>query len=123
MSKELVKAAQLDAAIAIATAGGYQLSDSFPRWHAPNIPTLRGALELAEAAGVVIERKQVEAIRRNRQTETRVIVWVSGSVVASAALSRDPLFGEIVATGLAFRNAVQRLCCDGPRVWRGQPDE
>lgn len=119
----LTKAAQLDALIALANHGGCDLS-SFQRWHTLNVPTLRGAIELAEAAGVTIERKQVEAVRRrNGRTETRVVVWIRGSVVASASISTDPVHGGIIATGLAFRNAVQRLCCDVPRVWRQQPDE
>lgn len=119
MTDKYIKGAQLDASIAIANAGGYDLSP-FPLWHAPSVPTLRGAIELALWTGITIERKQVESVqRRDGHIETRVIVWITGSPTVSAALSTDPLFGEVVATGLAFRNMVERVCFNQPKVWQG----
>lgn len=119
MNNTFIKAAQLDAQIAIAHAGGYDLSP-FPRWHARNKPTLRGAIELAIWSGIQIERKQVEQVKRpNGHIETRVILWVTGSPIGSAALSTHRDFGEIIATGLAFRNAVERVCFDQRKVWQG----
>ena len=120
MRNKYIKGAQLDAQIAIAHAGGYDLSP-FPRWHSRNVPTLRGAIELAVWSGIQIERKQVEQVNRPAgHIETRAIVWVTGSPIASAAISTNTLFGEIVATGLAFRNAIQHICCDQRKVWTGK---
>ena len=123
MSDKYIIGAQLNARIAIASAVGESLY-SFPRWHAPQVPTLRGALELAEWAGIVIEKKQVSITRRpDGHAQTCVIVWVTGTPIASAAISTDPAWGPEIALGLAFRNAVQRVLYPKPRVWTRQPDE
>lgn len=107
-----IKGAQLNAQIAIAYKSGESL-DRFPLWHAPNVPTLRGAIVMAQAAGLKVTRKMVDVSRRDGVVETRVIVWITGNSTASAGISRDETYGEIVATGLAFRNGVERLICKG----------
>lgn len=114
--------AQLDARIAIANMGGYDLSP-FPRWHTPGVLTLRGAVELADWVGLKVERCEISHTKGGGFYRTHALVWVSGSTIASAAISNDEIFGEIVATGLAFRNAVQRVLFPKSPVWVGKPDD
>jgi len=123
MTDKYIVGAQLDAQIAIASACGESL-DRFPRFHAPNIPTLRGAIELAAGTGIEITRRQIDICRRrDGHTQTCAIVWVTGTPIASAALSTDPVWGPAVAEGLAFRNAVQRVLFPRSRVWTQKPDD
>lgn len=115
-----IKGAQLDAQMIIAEVGGYSL-DHYPLWHVDTdgskTPTYRAAKLIAERAGVKIERKEVhrsrvtpDPNRLNGYTEiTRVVVWVTGNTCTTAGYSRDPLFAEEIATGLAFRAAVEYL--------------
>lgn len=122
-SNIFIESAQLDATmIRIEALGGNlaEMSDSLPLWHAEGVPTYYGAKVIAEAAGIEVETKNIEEVPLKLLrypeivpvVECRAIVWLRGSIVASAGISRDPEFGCEIAVGLAFRNAVQRKLCD-----------
>jgi hypothetical protein len=115
MVDKFIAGAQLDAQIIKAYKAGLPIA-RFPLWHAPNVPTFFGALVKAKLEGVEFLRENVIT---QDDGKTIALVWVTGSVVASAAISQDPEHAPDVATGLAFRNAISRLFYD-QRVWVGK---
>jgi hypothetical protein len=99
-----------------------------PAFHAPRVPTYPTAVTLAATKG--IEAEFVSVVHRPVRiksdgyfsvvNQVEVLVKVSGTVIQSAALSRDVEFAEEIAKGLAFRNAVQRICFPGRRAASSQ---
>jgi hypothetical protein len=70
-------------------------------------PPDQSGQSLLRLIGAVLHGAVLHGVRR-----------VTGSVIASAGLSQDPEHAADVATGLAFRNAIQRLFYD-ERIWVG----
>ena len=127
MSDIYVQAAEYDAAIIVTELNFGLRGFAFRFWHdrRKRILTYFGAHILAEAAGIKITKVNYSNQFKpssdglTMQTITIANVWTNTGPVASTARSANPAYGQEIAKGLAFRNAVQRFFTDA-RLWRGE---
>lgn len=89
----------------------YQAGDSlarFPMYHAPGIPTFRGAIELAQTWDIDVIESQTKETRINdsKRAYTAIVkARFNQTVMVGAGMSQR----KGVAIGLAFRSAVQNV--------------
>lgn len=107
MTDKYIKGAMMDAEAIRA----YQAGDSlarFPKYHAPGIPTFRGAIELAETWDIEVIESQTKETKINdgKRAYTAIVkARFNKTIMVGAGMSqRKP-----VALGLAFRSAVQNV--------------
>lgn len=102
-----IKGAMIDAEAIQA----YQAGDSlarFPMYHAPGVPTFRGAIELAQTWNIEVIESQTKETRINdgKRAYTAIVkARFNQTVMVGAGMSQR----KVVALGLAFRSAVQNL--------------
>lgn len=107
MTDKYITGALLDADIIQA----YQAGDSlarFPMYHAPGIPTFRGAIELAQTWNIEVISFQTKETRINdgKRAYTAIVkARFNQTVMVGAGMSQR----KVVAIGLAFRSAVQNV--------------
>ena len=102
-----VFSAMMDAEMIQAYQAGESLA-RFPLFHAPGIPTFRGALELAETFMIQVIECQTKETRINdgKRAITAVVkVRFNQTVMVGAGISQR----KVIAIGLAFRAAVNNV--------------
>lgn len=107
MTDKYIKGAMMDAEAIRA----YQAGDSlarFPMYHAPGIPTFRGAIELAQTWDINVIESQTKETRINdgKRAYTAIVkARFNQTVMVGAGMSQR----KVVAVGLAFRSAIQNV--------------
>jgi len=107
MTDKYIKGAMMDADMIQA----YQAGDSlarFPMYHAPSVPTFRGAIELAQTWDIEVIESQTKETRINngKRAYTAIVkARFNQTVMVGAGMSQR----KTVAIGLAFRSAVQNI--------------
>ena len=107
MTDKYVKGAMQDAEAIRA----YQAGDSlarFPMYHAPGVPTFKGAIKLAQTWEIQVIDSQTKETRINdgKSAYTAIVkARFNQTVMVGAGMSQR----KVVAIGLAFRSAVQNL--------------
>ena len=107
MTDKYIKGARLDAEMIQAYQAGESLA-RFPLFHAPGIPTFRGAMELAQTWEIEVIDSQTKETRINdgKRAITAVVkVRFNQTVMVGAGISQR----HVVALGLAFRAAVNHV--------------